>query len=212
MASSSALRSKGRLVTLHGERMAGWVKLRCSGTVLGESSHSTNAITGFVRCRRIAPVQARRSNRRDGLGAVARRENLNDSCQHWRGASSWLRPHKNKYFYQLGIGHREFALRQVWERQVAACRCITASRLGALFTKCRPAAFCRCRISDLLRTTLGRHRNPPAAIRRPGPKNVCLFISSVARGGNDTETHGFGGILTRVCERIGHHAHVPPHP
>lgn len=57
-----------------------------------------------------------------------------------------------------------------------------------------------------------RHGNPPAAIRRLGPNSLCLLTSSVARSGNDTETHSFVGILSRACERIGHHAHLQPYP
>jgi len=57
-----------------------------------------------------------------------------------------------------------------------------------------------------------RHGNPPAAIRRLDPNSLCLFTSSVARSGNDTETNSFVGILSRACERIGHHTHLQPHP
>ena len=71
-AALSALPSYARLVTLHGERTAGSVKLRRSGTALGDSMRSSRAITGYVRRSRIALVRTRRNKRRDGLGAQIR--------------------------------------------------------------------------------------------------------------------------------------------
>ena len=57
-AASSALPSYARLVTLYCGRTAELVKLRCSGTAFGESSHLTRAITGYIRCPRIASDMA----------------------------------------------------------------------------------------------------------------------------------------------------------
>ena len=48
-AASSALPSYTWLVTLHCGRTAELVKLRCSGTAFGESSHLTRALTGYIR-------------------------------------------------------------------------------------------------------------------------------------------------------------------
>ena len=56
------------------------------------------------------------------------------------------------------------------------------------------------------------HGKPPATFRRLGLNGVCLFIFSVERGGYDTETHSFTGILSRVGEPIAHHPHHPPPP
>lgn len=47
---------------------------------------------------------------------------------------------------------------------------------------------------------------------RLGPNSERLFIPSVAPGGNESKTNSFVGILTRVCEHIGHNLHLQPHP
>jgi hypothetical protein len=93
--------------------------------------------------------------------------------------------------------------------RAAAARCVSSRSSGAVKKQC-PAHHHGSRPHD--KSPVIRHGKPPTAIRRLGPNSVRLFISSVARGGNDTKTNSFFGILTRVCERSGHHAHLQPHP
>jgi len=92
---------------------------------------------------------------------------------------------------------------------VAAAQCASSRSSAAGKNRCR-AHHRASRLHD--KSPVIRHGKPPAAIRRPGPKSVCLFTSSVARCGNDAKTHSFVCILSRVCERIRHHAHLQPHP
>ncbi len=88
-----------------------------------------------------------------------------------------------------------------------AAPCVSARSSGAGKNRCR-AHHQGSRPHDT--SLVSRHGKLPTALRRLGPNGVWLFISSVTRGGNDTETHSFFGIPSRPHERIGHHAQLQP--